>query len=976
MSSSSMAAAAKQWSADWIWAAGDRTPVNAQMCFRKSFELEEDSGWTKAMLAVTADSRYQVYLNGTELGTGPVRSMPHAWYYDEYDVRHLLRAGKNNIAVRVAHFGHSNYQYIEHEAGLLVQLELLGGAVERVIASDESWSCSIHPGYKRQTVKRNVNLGWMEAYDASAAWQGDWTKPEFAEESWTQAVKIAAGGSGPWGELRPRDILPMQNTFVEPQRIVSKQAVRPEGMVLSLNLREALYPGRRDANANIFSAYLAVELIVQEEMEGVISFPHPSWNGVYGNFAIGGQAYSVHPDSRTVEVSLLPGRQLFLMRLFGIHDDLFVHLEFRFPGELAFGHPFPDKVAPDQAQQVSPFVVFGPFETIVPAADGIRPVYGGLEGDSGLDANLPEMLAIGVCTSAEALAQYAEKAIQVPAEYVYRDEHIYSLMRNKKVLQRYPVLRGDEVLLHATPDAAQLERPDTGDMEIIVDFGTIHAGFLEFELEAQAGTVIDWYGFESMPGGVIEFTEGLNNSVRYICREGRQSYRSINRMGFRYLMMTVRGQKQPISVYGIRMVKNAYPVSGAGQFRCSDDQLTEIWRISRHTHHLCMEDTFVDCPTFEQVYWLGDANTSMLINYQLFGSYELVRHCLELAADSAAQSKLIPALMPTDWQASIPFWTFNWIIAVQQYTEHTGDTSLAAKLYPSIKQTVAVYESFINEEGLFDISSWNLLDWAELDISNKGVVTAQQGLLAYCFQLACRLAEHADAAEDGLHYEAVRSRLLAAMNRHLWDEERKAFIDGISRETGRSTTFSMQTHVLLHTHNALSEETRPWVERQLLSPPEHWVKIGSPFMSFYLFQVYSELGQTQRILDTMRKEWGMMLRHGSTTCWETFPGFYKTRLTRSYAQGWSAAPAYAAAKYVLGLQLMEPAYRTIAVVPPQETDLTWAEGSVPTPAGLIEIAWTREAGSRRLTIQVPAGVKVNLEALDPAWDAEVTVRQG
>ena len=68
-------------------------------------------------MRITADSRYELYVNGTFVGHGPVRAWPSPWPVDEYDVRHLLRAGRNVVGVLVTHFGISTFQYLHDEAG-------------------------------------------------------------------------------------------------------------------------------------------------------------------------------------------------------------------------------------------------------------------------------------------------------------------------------------------------------------------------------------------------------------------------------------------------------------------------------------------------------------------------------------------------------------------------------------------------------------------------------------------------------------------------------------------------------------------------------------------------------------------------------------------------------------------------------------------------------------------------------------------
>jgi hypothetical protein len=43
-----------------------------------------------------------------------------------------------------------------------------------------------------------------------------------------------------------------------------------------------------------------------------------------------------------------------------------------------------------------------------------------------------------------------------------------------------------------------------------------------------------------------------------------------------------------------------------------------------------MEDTFVDCPAYEQVFWVGDSRNEALVNYYVFGALDIVKRCLRL----------------------------------------------------------------------------------------------------------------------------------------------------------------------------------------------------------------------------------------------------------------------------------------------------------------------------------------------------------
>jgi alpha-L-rhamnosidase len=74
----------------------------------------------------------------------------------------------------------------------------------------------------------------------------------------------------------------------------------------------------------------------------------------------------------------------------------------------------------------------------------------------------------------------------------------------------------------------------------------------------------------------------------------------------------------------------------------------------------------------------------------------------------------------------------------------------------------------------------------------------------------------------------------------------------------------------------------------------------------------------------------------------------------SLARSWSSGATNAVSQYVLGVRPVEPGYKTW-LIEPQTGDLSWAEGTVPTPYGPIEVEWRKTAQGMRLEINVPNG---------------------
>ena len=63
---------------------------------------------------------------------------------------------------------------------------------------------------------------------------------------------------------------------------------------------------------------------------------------------------------------------------------------------------------------------------------------------------------------------------------------------------------------------------------------------------------------------------------------------------------------------------------------------------------------------------------------------------------------------------------------------------------------------------------------------------------------------------------------------------------------------------------------------------------------------------------------------------------------------------FLAEKYVLGVRPVQPGYKAW-LIEPQTGDLSWAEGTVPTSYGPIEVKWRKTSKGLSLEIDVPAG---------------------
>jgi len=931
--------------AHWIWDSDEAHPRNYWACFRKSFDLHHSPD--EGSLAVTADTRYVAFVNGIRVGQGPARGWPDAPFVDTLPIKRLLTRGRNAVAILVHHVGSSSMQYIEADAGLTAELDLVVHGRTIRIATDESWKTRPHAGYERAAIRNYPQQGWSEVYDAGAFDDG-WTGAEFDDTGWAPARR-APPGSPLWKRtLTPRDIPLLRDEPVSPARVHGSRLVRLHGQPVTIDLRPSLCaPDDLDMNKKVFVGGIATVVTAAEDVACDMEFPWWRMIQLRGSVRIDGTHYPLAPDGRRLAVKLKKGPNLLVMDTSGVTHSLGSYFRFATDVPLSFSAPL---------HAGAPFDFIGPFDyrTVIsigiPSAD--RPDEFSWDHDA-----LFKRMGGNPLASAADLARLGD-AVKPVAKECVTFTNLYDFGVNRETIRELAPAPDAANLVLANDESTLIGPAPDGLREITLDFGRELSGYIELVVDAPRGVIIDMYGIECRRGdGTVEHSDGIQCTLRYVTRDGWQSYRSPLRRGLRYLQLTFRNVTREMRIYRVLLHASSYAAERAGGFDCPDRTLTRVWDIARDTDLLCMEDTFVDCPCYEQTFWVGDARGEALIAHYAFGAYDFVRRGWNLVARSLDRSPITESQVPSGWQNVLTTWSFFWMFGCREYYEHSGDEHFLRGIYPSLRKNAASLLERVNADHLLSIEAWNMLDWAPMDTPDRGVVTHLNVELVRALRELAGTARLVGSDGDAPEYEEQADRVAKAVNRHLWSEQKKAYIDSIHDDGTPSPKVSMQTNVMVYLCDCAEGKRKQVIEKYLREPPAGFVQIGSPFVTFFYYEALSKAGFIPELLADIRKNYGMMLDEGATSCWETFPGFEKGRLTRSHCHGWSAAPAYFLGAYVLGVRPLAPGFaRTL--VDPSLGDLPWAKGSIPTPHGRIDIRVEKRGTKLAARVRAPSGIEL------------------
>ena len=150
--------------------------------FRKTFLAEKSI--QKAVLYISADDYYKVYINGSFAGQGPAPSYHFRYHYNEIDVSAFLREGENVIAVHTLYQGLINrvWQSGDFRHGMILDLEADGRVI---LSSDETFKTKIHSGYK-EIGTAGYDTQFLEEYDSRSP-EATFYLPNFDDSDWETA---------------------------------------------------------------------------------------------------------------------------------------------------------------------------------------------------------------------------------------------------------------------------------------------------------------------------------------------------------------------------------------------------------------------------------------------------------------------------------------------------------------------------------------------------------------------------------------------------------------------------------------------------------------------------------------------------------------------------------------------------------------------------------------------------------------------
>ncbi len=362
---------------------------------------------------------------------------------------------------------------------------------------------------------------------------------------------------------------------------------------------------------------------------------------------------------------------------------------------------------------------------------------------------------------------------------------------------------------------------------------------------------------------------------------------------------------------------------------------------------MCAHETYMDCPFYEQLMYVGDTRLELLATSVMTGDERLVKRAIELFDFSRRNWGFVNERYPAFLPQQSPTFSMIWALMLNDYLLWHNDPAFVQARVIGLRSMLEHFDPYLDKDGLLaDLPGWSFMDWVPqwrvgyAPDGQHGVSALNNLLYVYALQ---KSAEIEDSLHEPLLAQRLRDkarRVAGAVRARFWDDSR-----GLMADLARSE-FSEHSQCLALLTDTLTGAQAQRCFSQLLTAPD--LKRTTIYFSFYLLETWRKFGRGDLIIDRMGF-WKDLVKQGLKTPVE-MPGD-----TRSDCHAWGSHPLFHLHASIAGVRPSSPGFRTVRIEP-QPGKLPKIISRTPHPDGFIGLDLVFEGGGCSGTVELPQNI--------------------
>ena len=253
---------------------------------------------------------------------------------------------------------------------------------------------------------------------------------------------------------------------------------------------------------------------------------------------------------------------------------------------------------------------------------------------------------------------------------------------------------------------------------------------------------------------------------------GSYTYEPLWYRTWRYIELHLEAGDAELELSDFEVRLTGYPFKQVASWKSSDPRLEKIWETGWRTALNCAHETYMDCPYYEQLQYVGDTRIQALISLVQSGDDRLMQRGVRDFDQSRLSFGLTQSRYPSSRTQVITPLSLFWVAMVYDHWMYRGDEALLREMMPGIGEVLDWHDAQVGSSGMLeDLPWWNFVDWTPewpwsntLRVGGEPAHAPGKGsvLLSLQYAMTLRLA-----AEMLVEVDPARSALYAGRLRQL-----------------------------------------------------------------------------------------------------------------------------------------------------------------------------------------------------------------
>ena len=431
----------------------------------------------------------------------------------------------------------------------------------------------------------------------------------------------------------------------------------------------------------------------------------------------------------------------------------------------------------------------------------------------------------------------------------------------------------------------------------------------------------------------------------------KQQFTPFNWRTYRYLQLIVQTKDEPLTIDDLYGTATGYPFQYKVKFESDDKQLDTILQIGWHTARLCSWETYMDCPYYEQLQYIGDTRIQAMVSYYDSGDDRLARNAITLLDHSRIAEGITESRYPTAIPQLIPTFSLWWIGMLHDYYMYRNDSQFVADKLPGERQVLSFFNRYQQPDGsLKNAPYWEFTDWANgngwssgtAPIGANGNSAILDMQLLWAYQLGAELENRLGSKELAVKYNKLALQLKQTIRTKYWVASKNLYADRPEKDV-----FSQHANALAILTGVADEVQSKAISKKLLTDTS--LVQASIYFKYYVHQALVKTGMGNDYLSWLGI-WRDNIKMGMTT-WAEMSDI---SASRSDCHAWGSSPNIELFRTVLGIESNAPGFKSIKIEPHLGA-ITHIGGSIPHPAGTVSIRYDKQGNQWKIKATLPAG---------------------